>query len=238
MGETEAQPAHIPGKTEYATVTFANIDVSYYFRLDGGGQDFGQDYLRAVRTLPTKPKRVFEWCSGPAFIGFSMLAHGLCDSLCLADVNPEAVEACRYTVKKNNLGDRVSVYHSDNLDGIPKSEKWDLVVSNPPHSGTNRIIREWGNNPLIYMDNEWQLHRRFWRRVKQNLNPSGVVLIQENSNLSRVSDFSRMIENNGMRIAFVGDLGPPYSEVAIYYIGAVREEDASTMRGIGLAQQW
>jgi hypothetical protein len=31
------------------------------------------------------------------------------------------------------LAERVTVYRSDNLDGIPASEQWDLVVGNPPH---------------------------------------------------------------------------------------------------------
>jgi 16S rRNA G1207 methylase RsmC len=39
----------------------------------------------------------------------------------LADINPEAVEACRLTATQNGLAERVTVYHSDNLDGIPAS---------------------------------------------------------------------------------------------------------------------
>ena len=37
------------------------------------------------------------------FIGFSLLAHGICDKLTVADVNPEAVECCKKTVKENKL---------------------------------------------------------------------------------------------------------------------------------------
>ena len=52
--------------------------------------------------------RAFEWCAGPRFIGFSLLGHGLCDTLCLADINPEAVSACERTIADNALTDRVS----------------------------------------------------------------------------------------------------------------------------------
>ncbi len=85
--------------------------------LDGGGSKLFPAYLEIVRELP-RPRRIFEWCSGPGFIGFSMLANGLCDSLCLADINPAAVDCCRRTVADNGLSDRVSVYHSDNLRDI------------------------------------------------------------------------------------------------------------------------
>ena len=75
----------------------------------------------------------FSGARGPGFIGFALLGYGFCDTLCLADINPEAVDACRRTVIQNRLAERVAVYHSDNLDGIPASEQWDLVVGNPPH---------------------------------------------------------------------------------------------------------
>jgi hypothetical protein len=118
----------------YKRATFAGIRVSYKGYLDGGGRGFGQDFIPLLHHygLP-KQERVFEWCAGPGFIGFSMLGHGLCSSLCLADINPEAVQACQRTVSENTLSDRVSVYCSDNLLNIPSTERWDRVVSNPPH---------------------------------------------------------------------------------------------------------
>src|SRR5215467_1736635 len=118
----------------YKQAAFKGIQVSYKDHLDGGGRGFGQDFIPLLQHfgLP-RQARAFEWCSGPGFIGFSMLAHGLCETLCLADINPESVQACRRTIADNALSDRVAVYCSDNLQDIPAAEKWDLVVSNPPH---------------------------------------------------------------------------------------------------------
>jgi methylase of polypeptide subunit release factors len=215
--------------TDYLTVRYGNLDVYYHAELDGGGQLFGQDYLRIVTRLPVRPRTVFEWCAGPAFIGFSILAHGLCERLCLADFNSEAVAACRRTIQANNLFDRVTVYQSDGLDSIPDRERWDLVVGNPPHSGTDKEF-PWGPKH-IYMDVGWKIHRRFWASIRKFLNPQGIVLIQENSNLSMVSDFAQMIEGNAMRICYVAYLPPPHS--TIYYIGVSRSEDAAELRGLG-----
>ena len=115
-------------------VTYGDIQVNYRDHLDGGGRTFGIDYLPLFHDLGMpRQARVFEWCAGPGFIGFGLLGHGFCDTLCLADINPEAVEACRRTVAQNGLAERVAVYRSDNLDAIPTSERWDLVVGNPPH---------------------------------------------------------------------------------------------------------
>jgi hypothetical protein len=97
-------------------VTYGNVRVHYKRHLNGGGTGFGQEYLPFLhdRQMP-KQGRVFEWCAGPGFIGFSLLGHGLCDSLCLADVNPDAALASRRTILENKLEDRVVVYCSDNL---------------------------------------------------------------------------------------------------------------------------
>ena len=74
----------------YSEAAYAGVRVSYKRHLDGGGSTFGQDFVPLLRKrgMPKAP-RAFEWCAGPGFIGFSLLAHGLCDTLCLADVNPE-----------------------------------------------------------------------------------------------------------------------------------------------------
>jgi hypothetical protein len=36
---------------------------------------------------------VFECCAGAGFIVFALLGYGFCNTLCLADDNPEALEA-------------------------------------------------------------------------------------------------------------------------------------------------
>jgi hypothetical protein len=106
----------------WRTVRYGDLRVHYKKHLDGGGSWFGQEYIPFLqaRGMP-KQQRAFEWCSGPAFIGFSLLANGLCETLCVADINDQAVEACRRTVRTNRLSDRVSVYESDNLNNIPSA---------------------------------------------------------------------------------------------------------------------
>src|SRR5579862_3880812 len=73
---------------QYYRVKYRDIVVSYLPELDGGGHTFGQQYLDVVRSKVGPVGHAFEYCAGPGFIGFSLLAHGLCDRLTLADVNP------------------------------------------------------------------------------------------------------------------------------------------------------
>jgi methylase of polypeptide subunit release factors len=180
---------------EYSHVQYKDIRVSYLPNLDGGGMDFGQEFVWVLEEKFGRVGHLYEFCAGPGFIGFSLLAHGLCDRLTLADINPEAVEACRTTVKENGLESKVSVYQSDCLDDIPASEKWDLVVSNPPHwrSGEDAYVRD-----MRMWDPDLRIHQKFYRSIRPHLKPGGAILMQENGSATKAADFAQMIEGNGM----------------------------------------
>jgi 16S rRNA G966 N2-methylase RsmD len=202
-------------------VDYNGIGVSYKKILNGGGTTIGQDYIAMLqeRGLP-KQLRIFEWCSGPGFIGFSMLARGLCDTLCLADVNPRAVEACRRTVRQNRLEDRVSVYHSNNLKDIPESERWDLIVSNPPHYEDFLI------GDIRGQDKGWNIHRGFLGDIGKFLKPGGVIALLENNQGSTVATFQQMIDDAGMRVVFTHDHRPELTPQSHNYtVGIMRRGD-------------
>ena len=205
----------------YGEVAYAGVRVSTKPHLDGGGSTFGQEFIPLLRArgMP-KVVRAFEWCAGPGFIGFSLLAHGLCETLCLADVNPEAVAACRRTVARNRLENKVAVYQSDNLENIPRSERWDLVVSNPPH------FIDSGIGQLRYHDPDWRVHRGFFGKVAQHLEPGGVVVLQENNAGSTPATFAAMIAEAGLRVVFEQDASPARTaEPRMFYLGIMRAGD-------------
>jgi methylase of polypeptide subunit release factors len=175
-----------------------NTTVLYLPHLDGGGSTFGQDVVRFVRERPGRVEHAMEWCSGPGFIGLSLLAHGLCDRLTLCDINPEAVRVAKETVRLNKLEDRVEVFESDCLDSVPP-RRIDLVVSNPPHIAGEEMHPKWGPE-ILYRDRDWSAHRRFYAAVGRYLAPTGSVIIQENGLCSTESDFTEMIRDGGLEI--------------------------------------
>jgi hypothetical protein len=138
--------------------------------------------------------RLFELCAGPGYIGFSLLAHGLCEHLVLGDVNPRAIEAQNETVRLNGLEDKVTTYQSDGLEGIPADERWDLVVVNPPHF--DELSGRDGS--LVLCDPEWRMHRNVYRDVGEFLNPGGSVLMLESTEGSTPEDFKPMIAEGGL----------------------------------------
>jgi methylase of polypeptide subunit release factors len=159
----------------FAPCPIRGFDIRYRSELDGGGTDFGQQFIPFLRSrgMP-KQKRAFEWCCGPGFIGFSMLGHGLWEILCLSDINPAAA-SCQHTVRVNKLSDRVSVCQSDNLKSIPRSEMWNLIVSNPPH-----FVDQYEGDIRAH-DPDWRIHRNFFETVSDHLAEDGVIVLQENN---------------------------------------------------------
>lgn len=194
------------------SVTIAGLKIAYRHELDGGGADFGQEFITFFKSrgLP-KQRRIFEWCAGPGFIGFSMLGNGLCETLCLADINPAAVTACQATIRTNHLADRATVYLSDNLKSIPAHEKWSLVVSNPPHFVDAYI------GDIRAHDPDWRVHREFLTTVSSHLTKDAVIVLQENNRGSTVETFRPMIEASGFEIVSTANDRPQLTEESSFY---------------------
>lgn len=187
-------------------VKYNNLEVVYLDHLDGGGSGFGQQYISIVKEKIGPVDHVFEFCSGPGFIGFSLLANNLCKKLTLADINPEAVEVCKETIKNNNLESKVSAFVSDCLDNIPETEKWDLVVGNPPHwfcTDENQYKKD-----IRMFDTNFRIHQKFYRDIRKFLKPSGSILLQENKEATSIDDFREMIEKNRLKIIDVFSIAP------------------------------
>jgi predicted RNA methylase len=201
--------------------TYRDLEVRYLEHLDGCGTEMAVPFVTFVKNRYPGKKfgKIFEWCSGPGFIGFALLREGLCERLCLADINPEAIECVAETVKQNGLQDRVSYYLSDNLDDVPHSEVFDLVVANPPnYYAINPEHPEFEamKNDLRPNDPGWTIHRRFYAQIAAHLAPGGLLLISEiEPSFTRVhikpdevawdirptppiGDFKTMIANGGL----------------------------------------
>jgi hypothetical protein len=159
-----------------------------------GGLAFGRDFPRVLNELGIgRCRRLCEFCAGPGYIGYSLLATGWCQSLALAEIDPSAVASARQTAAYNRLEDRVSVYESDVLDAIPGAERWNLVVANPPHFLPDP---DQANSPLRF-DQDWRVHRQFYGSIKNHLEPNGTVVMVENAAGSDPDLFAAMIRAGG-----------------------------------------
>ena len=186
----------------FNTGGFLPTDVYYTLDLDAGGSSFGQEFIDIIKNqYPDRMfNRCYEWCAGCGFIGFSILAHGLCNSLCLSDMHNNSMEMLQKTITINNFNkNKVATYQFEDLVLLPKNEMFDLIVAMPP----------WYNIPIsnnnynanrIATDLNWNAHKNFFKHIKNHLTTNGIILLQENIVGSTVDDFHMFINDAGLNI--------------------------------------
>lgn len=178
-----------------------NFKVFYQPGMDGGGTWFGQEYVSIIKER--YPEKTFsnclEWCAGPAFIGYAILDHGLCNYLSLIEIHtPTAQQADRSrTDPGNNCADQVTIYNTGDIGQIPEGVKFDLIVGNPPHffhASTDPVVSR------IESDPGWLVHQNFYNNITQYLADDGVILLQENMVESTVDTFRSYIDAAGLKV--------------------------------------
>ena len=173
--------------------------VSYDSWDDGGGTWFGQDYITQLKQrYQRRWQHCLEWCSGPGFIGFAMLAHDMCDKITFQDCKASLQTHIDITCSWNACGHRVQFYAGDCVDCVPERQ-FDLVVANPPHylscPGDENYQR-------LAVDQDWKAHHRFFQSISRYLAPEGVIIMQENQagSLNGVREFWNMIHGSDLEI--------------------------------------
>ena len=149
--------------------------VRYKPDLDGGGRALAPVFAEALKGR--KFDRCFEWCAGPAWIGFWLLENGICEELVTGDINPEAVEVVNNTAAAT--GWPVTAYCSDNMQDIPETEKFDLVVANPPNYFDIQAAHPLGHlrfDPRP-SDPGWRAHAGFYSTIREYLTPEAEIWV-------------------------------------------------------------
>jgi SAM-dependent methyltransferase len=170
---SDRAPEVVPCTAYNGLVVFDNPEV------DGGGMVCTADLVAELFQLGiSRCKRVLEFCAGPGYLGYFLLAHGFCETLVLSDISPSAIAAARHTARYNQCEHLVTSYISDCLRDVPSSERFDLVVINPPAhlppaspSATN----------VVDHDPAWRVHREFYGEVGAYLSAGAYVIAIEDS---------------------------------------------------------
>ncbi len=154
-----------------------NIDSKEH--LEGGAQFLAGPIADYIQEHVGRMPKVLEAFSGTGRIGFKLLERGLCDTLVLSDVNPEAINCCERTIHENKLQDVCTTYVSDVWKDIPE-QQFDLIVANAPsYERTSLSFPNWDKFVLRGCDQDWKIHGRFYARAKQYLKPGGLILANE-----------------------------------------------------------
>lgn len=190
-----------------ATIS-GGIEIKYPRKLDGGGLTFKDNLINIIRqTGKTSYNRAYEWCAGFGVLGYELMGLKLCNHIVFSDMYKDAIDNCIDTALSNNLMSAVTTYHTDKIANIPESEKWDLVVSNPPHCGDEPDFRKnvyvpgqhpdnLNNAVRLCVDQDYKIHNEFFQNIKKHLtDDADIYLIEAFYMENMVQDAI----NNGLR---------------------------------------
>ena len=151
-------------------------------KFDGGGSFFKLDFTQRVRELVKERGEPFnqclEWCAGLGEIGRDLLKHNLIKKLMLLDINKTALDEGAKRWGRKNIRYR----QSNNLSGLSKHEKFDLVVGNPP--SYRNVNHNHPSYPLFKgdlrpFDDDWKLRKGFYKNIAKHMIAGGIVLVLE-----------------------------------------------------------
>lgn len=188
------------------------IKIIYPLKLDGGGLDFKNDLIEVIKkTGKDKYNKAFEWCAGFGVLGYELLGLNICEHIVFSDIYEPAIVNCQQTAINNNLTDRFTTYLTGNIADIPDNEKWDLLVSNPPHSDDSyegykeHTYREQGfvfdcileNHARLIIDTDFKIHQEFFNNISKHLTMDADIYLIENHYYQYMID---MATNNNLTL--------------------------------------
>ena len=90
------------------------------------------------KTDENKNMKILDICTGSGCIGISTAHFRSSAYVDLIDISDKAIEIAKKNIVRNNVQSRVKVQKMDILNEYP-SEKYDIVVSNPPYIETEVV---------------------------------------------------------------------------------------------------
>ncbi len=168
----------------------SGIILEHTGHLDCGGTQGYEEFGLLVDKYKTKKKytRGIEWCSGMGAFGFHILGLGIADHMVFNDYYDYAVKICLKTAESNNIKDKVTGYTTHTISTIPKNEKWDLVLGNPPHSWNTKSYIEsldgagipksgQSNITRCVLDSEMKTHLDFFKNINNYITEDADLFI-------------------------------------------------------------
>jgi release factor glutamine methyltransferase len=123
--------------------------------------------------------------TGSACIPIAITAHAKRARGVAIEISPEALAVAKQNVEKNRLADRIELRAGDFLSALQPTERFDVIVSNPPYIATAEVellqaeVRD--HDPRLALDggaDGLTFHRALAQRAAQFLKPGGRLFVE------------------------------------------------------------
>lgn len=85
-------------------------------------------------------KNMLDMCCGSGCLGISIAKNSKIENVLLADISNKALEVTNKNIENNNVSDKCKTINSDLFNNISISNKFDLIISNPPYIKKDEIL--------------------------------------------------------------------------------------------------
>jgi 16S rRNA G966 N2-methylase RsmD len=173
------------------TRTYENgFVLEYPTHMDGGGFEIKEELYSLIERIGKEHYgRALEWCSGVGPLGYDLLDKNKVDSVAFVDMHSPSIKSCLANATANKVADKISAYVCNEVTQIPTTEKFDLVVANPPHSGDRQTFIESlehlncvDNTCRLIVDEGYEALQDFYANIKKYLNTGADIFITTGSN--------------------------------------------------------
>lgn len=161
------------------------------------------------KTDENKNMKILDICTGSGCIGISTAHFRSSAYVDLIDISDKAIEIAKKNIVRNNVQSRVKVQKMDILNEYP-SEKYDIVVSNPPYIETEvidtlqtevknhepRLALDGGEDGLIF-------YRRITEIAPEILKKGGMLAFEIGYNQGKA--VSALMEKNFCDVRIIQD---------------------------------
>lgn len=181
-----------------------DFDVFYTSDIYGYGNFHCQVYpLLLAKIYPERQfNNCLEWCAGPGFIGFRLIADNVINSLAFMDCYKPALDACNNTW--SSRPDRLKNCNMETILGSTvdclENRVFDLIVANPPNFDNEIYFSQNARVNRITQDPDWQIHNDFFLKIKKNLAHNGKILLMKHTDGSQPSDHLTSISKGGLKL--------------------------------------
>ena len=137
----------------------------------------------ALKALPKKAKTVLDLCTGSGAIGIAIGRLRPDLSVTVTDISEEALTVAKKNAKRNGVNLRL--IQSDLFEAVPETERFDLIISNPPYipkADIQRLDRDVKDyEPLLALDgglDGFDFYRRMMPEAFDRLSPKGLLVLE------------------------------------------------------------
>lgn len=144
---------------------------------------------------------IIDLCTGSGALGISIAKNSEKDvNVKLLDISDSALMVANKNINKNGVSDKVSTLKSDLLEEIDESDKYDMIVSNPPYIKTDVIAtlqEEVQKEPVLALDggkDGLDYYIRIIKEAKTILKNNGIIIFE--IGYDQLDDIKNIIKEN------------------------------------------